>query len=207
MKNKGEKKILFLDFDGVLNSIGFFLSTEKTVDMFLDVKTTFRSNMDIHNVKLLNYILDQVPELQIIISSSWGKRYTLPEIRKGLKYVGLKKEYAKRIISITPKKMSSWRCHEVKWAVDDLVEEGWTVDKWLTLDDNPIFPESKDRKHFGAFRSGLSNFGKLSSLSVKPNPISVTLEIRSLTSMGLDFLGKITFTFVLMVSIILRSSR
>jgi hypothetical protein len=141
MKNKGEKKILFLDFDGVLNSIAYFLTTPKTVDMFLEVKQTFKSNLDPHNVKIINYILEQVPELEIIISSSWGAVYRLPEIRKGLKYAGLKKEFAKRIIDITPRKMSSYRCNEVKWAIDDLKEEGWKCEKWLTLDDTHIFPD------------------------------------------------------------------
>ena len=143
-KNKGEKKILFLDFDGVLNSVAYFLSTPKTVDMFLDVRTTFKSNLDPHNVKLINYILEQVPDLEIIISSSWGLGYRLPEIRKGLKYAGLKKEFAQRIIDITPRKMSSQRCHEVLWAIDDLEEAGWTCNKWLTLDDHVIFP-TKER--------------------------------------------------------------
>lgn len=149
-KVKGEKFILFLDFDGVLNSIAYFLTTAKTVDMFLDVKQTFKCNLDPHNVKIINYILEQIPELQIIISSSWGQMYRLPDIRKGLKYAGLKKEHAKRIISITPRKMSSYRCNEVHWAVMDLHEEGWACTKWLTLDDTRIFPDHKDPKdHFG----------------------------------------------------------
>lgn len=142
-KNRGEKKILFLDFDGVLNNVGFFLSPDfKGAGMLLGVKETFKNHMDIHNVRLLNYILKEVPELEIIISSSWGMAYRLPEIRKGLKYAGLKKEYAKRVIGITPRKMSSYRCNEVVWAVRDLIEEGWKCEKWLTLDDHHIFPDT-----------------------------------------------------------------
>jgi len=151
LKSRGEKKILFLDFDGVLNSIAYFLSTPKTVDMFLDVKTTFKGNLDPHNVKIINYILEQVPELEIIISSSWGHMYRLPEIRKGLKYAGLKKEHAKRIISITPRKMSSLRCNEVVWAVRDLQEEGWTCEEWLTLDDTSIFPDYGPEDFYGKY--------------------------------------------------------
>lgn len=149
-KIKGEKKILFLDYDGVLNSVAFFLSTDKTADMFLDVRTTFRIGMDLHNVKILNYILKELPDLEIIISSSWGHTYPLKDQRSGLVYAGLKKEYRKRIIGITPRKMSSRRCHEVLWAVRDLEEDGWICEKWLTLDDRGIFPESKDPEdHFG----------------------------------------------------------
>ena len=150
-KVKGEKFILFLDFDGVLNSVAHFLTTPNTVDMFLDVKQTFKSNLDPHNVKLINYILEQVPELEIIISSSWGHGYRLPDIKKGLKFAGLKKEHAKRIIAITPRKMSSHRCNEVVWAIRDLQDDGWKCEKWLTLDDHSIFPDYGPEDSYGQF--------------------------------------------------------
>ncbi len=166
-KNKGEKKILFLDFDGVLNNVAFFLTTDRHVDMFLDVKTTFKGNMDPYNIRILNYILEQVPDLEIIISSSWGARYSLKEIRQGLKHAGLKREFANRVIAITPRKMSSYRCNEVVWAVGDLREEGYTVEKWLTLDDHHIFPDRKDPKDFyGQFIDREVRTSKLHGLTI-----------------------------------------
>ena len=165
-KNKGEKKILFLDFDGVLNSVAYFLTTEKTVDMFLDVKQTFKGNLDPHNVKIINYILEQVPDLEIIISSSWGSMYKLPEIRMGLKYAGLKKEHTKRIISITPRKMSSYRCNEVVWAVEQLQDKGWTLDKWLTLDDTSIFPTYNPDDYYGKYADREIKTSKLYGVTI-----------------------------------------
>ncbi len=40
--------------------------------------------------------------------------------------------------------MSSYRCNEVLWAIGELEEEGYTVSKWLTVDDHDIFPNYED---------------------------------------------------------------
>lgn len=133
-----EKNILFLDFDGVLNNYGLFVTRDKSKSEDL-----FDRDIDRSNLRVLNYILDNTPGMEIIVSSTWGMYFNIEEIKEGLVRVGMKPEHANRFIGVTPKKMSSNRCHEVLWAVEDLEEEGYKVGKWLTLDDHSIFPDSE----------------------------------------------------------------
>jgi hypothetical protein len=154
--DKGEKQVLFLDFDGVLNNVAYlYLDKKDTGDYFAD-------NLDPYNIRILNFILDACPNLSIIISSSWGGYYSLDALKVGLKSAGVRDKFIKRIEDITPRKFSSLRCHEVSWSVRDLEEEGYTVSKWKTLDDYDIFPlhghfsDLKDREIKTDSRVGLT---------------------------------------------------
>lgn len=66
-------KVLVLDFDGVLNSRKYDntrLSNQKGI------------SLDPKSIKLINEILEFDPEIQILISSSWVKTYSLNELTK-----------------------------------------------------------------------------------------------------------------------------
>ena len=130
-------KILFLDIDGVLNSRQLFLmKDEKEPD---GANTPFeadlnfmQSHIDPHNVWNLKYILDQVPDLYVVFSSSWRDAFTMPQFHTILFGHNLNPN---RFIGKTPRKLSSSRANEIHMWLQDNSFSG----KWCTLDDHPIF--------------------------------------------------------------------
>jgi len=133
-------KVLFLDFDGVLNSKQHFL-------MYKDVKIhgadtlsdadlfCMKRDVNKNNMWVLGYILEQVPDLKIVISSAWRLHYQIDQFKDLFAIFKLDGE---RIIDKTPKKFSSERVHEIHMWLDDKKDEGIEVD-WVALDDHPIF--------------------------------------------------------------------
>lgn len=89
--------ILFLDFDGVLNSVSYEV-TKKNVD---DFSGFYGLEIDENAVILLNLCLKWVPNLNVVISSSWRTEYSLNEIYDILFANGFR--YIDRIVGITPK--------------------------------------------------------------------------------------------------------
>jgi len=131
MRQKG-RQVLFLDFDGVLNSVAFFLTKEGMN------KDMFRDNMDFANVRLINYVMLKCPSLEIVVSSSWGVGHQLNELREGLTRCGL--SYPERITGITPKNKSSLRHEEIEEYLLEAEKSGMPVSKWITVDDKDVFP-------------------------------------------------------------------
>ncbi|MGH7974815.1 MAG: HAD domain-containing protein [bacterium] len=142
-------KILFLDMDGVCNSKQHFMmikhievppaETLSDADLFMMKLTTNANNMWV-----LKYILEQVPDLKIVISSAWRLHYQMDSFTELFKIYGLPTD---RIIDKTPKKFSSERVHEIHMWLDDYKENhGHEVD-WIALDDHVIFNlEDPDKK-------------------------------------------------------------
>jgi hypothetical protein len=96
---------------------------------------TMKRNTAKQNMWCLKYILDNVPDLKIVISSSWRLHYNLESFRELFKIYGLEGE---RIIDKTPKRFSSERIHEIHMWLDDSSMFKWNG-KWVALDDHPIF--------------------------------------------------------------------
>lgn len=74
-------KVLFVDIDGVLVSVGsmihnnrLYVSGESTADSHKAIDPVAASN--------LHYILEEVPGVEIVISSSWRKYYTLEALQE-----------------------------------------------------------------------------------------------------------------------------
>jgi len=166
-------KVLFLDFDGVLNSIQHFLATKdfkiRGTDTLNDADLLrMKHDVNVNNMWVLGYILSKVPDLKIVISSAWRLHYSLDQFRELFRMYKLDDS---RIIDKTPKKLSSERYHEIMlWISDiehpeselhdcpvdisdgpcgechnaeDLAEQ---VD-YIALDDHPIFQlEDPDRE-------------------------------------------------------------
>jgi hypothetical protein len=130
--------ILFLDVDGVLSSKQHLLVT-KDVKVPEDVSDpdlfTMKRDTNINNMWVLGYILDKVPDLKIVISSSWRLHYDIESFKELFKIYKLDGD---RIIGKTPKRFSSERVHEIHEWLDDNSMVNWT-DKWVALDDHPIF--------------------------------------------------------------------
>lgn len=84
-------RVIFLDIDGVLNG------HERHSNGYCGIKP--------ENVAVLNKLLDQLPDLKLVISSSW--RYMIPKAMtiKGFEYVLLIAgvDCENRVLGVTPK--------------------------------------------------------------------------------------------------------
>ena len=93
-------KVLFLDFDGVLNSEASFRYeiNRKTRNVSDTLSAIACSN--------LQYILEQDREIKLVISSTWRKLHTQVELQNILSSYGVE---AARIIGKTPSVFSGHR--------------------------------------------------------------------------------------------------
>lgn len=128
--------ILFLDFDGVLNSKQHFLALDKlegkgsTYEADLEYMKAYTNP---NNMWVLKYILEQVPDLKIVLSTSWRNHFGMEQFKELFKHYGLDGE---RIIDKTPQKLSSTRANEIHmW----LQEHTYETHTWIALDDHAIW--------------------------------------------------------------------
>lgn len=115
-------KVIFLDFDGVLNSAASFLweKRKKTINIANTLSPICASN--------LQYILDKASDVKIVISSTWRKLHTLNELSNILDSYGVKA----RIIGKTPITFGGDRGREIRqW-----LEENPNVTQYVILDDD-----------------------------------------------------------------------
>lgn len=131
------KEVIFLDMDGVLNNVFFFITKEpeNKQDQLRNNYQFMKKHVDPQNMKVLKYILEQLPNVEVIISSSWGAHFKKSLFNKLFKAFKIDK----RVIDITPRKLSSERCHEIKFSLFNYEEAGKPITKWLALDDHGIF--------------------------------------------------------------------
>jgi len=89
-------KIIFLDIDGVLNSL---TSKRDTSGRF--------GHRAFENFRL---ILDRLPEAAVVVTSTWRYEYTLPEMKAYFREVGID---PRRIMDMTPdlRRDDSMICH------------------------------------------------------------------------------------------------
>ena len=143
-------KVVFLDFDGVLNSHEFFveLSAKPEAEQG-DLVTTLSPVCTANLVKLLEI----EPELQIVISSTWRHAFELSWLKDKLASHGVD---PKRIIGITPRRFSSTRGEEIgMWLADHQEVEHFVIldddkfdivrlRKWLVQTDEQVGLTTKD---------------------------------------------------------------
>jgi hypothetical protein len=90
-------KIIFLDFDGVLNHEAFY---EKRQQIGLEKYPTYPLSLceiDPEGIKILNYIIGETGA-KVVISSTWRHGRTIEELQNMLNYF----EFQGDIIDITP---------------------------------------------------------------------------------------------------------
>ncbi len=139
-------RVLFLDIDGVCNSKQHFMATKdfkirnahtlSDADLF-----AMKRDVNPNNMWVLDFILKQLPDLKIVISSAWGHHYSLEQFQELFKIFKLDET---RLIGITPRRLSSSRNNEVRW----WLEANPYATEWITVDDHIIFnledPEKKN---------------------------------------------------------------
>ena len=121
------RKILFLDIDGVLNTDSH-MKENWAGRQVPDYSIYIQSEL----VGQLNRVMELVPDLEIVIHSSWGRILDRKTITAALKKKGF--AYARSIYGLTPKKMSSEKVHELSaWLADHQ-----SATEWLILDDQDV---------------------------------------------------------------------
>jgi len=110
LQKLGKKKIIFLDFDGVLNSTRYH---EKRGMLSFDEKKQevewYAQGIDPEAVVLLNEIIERTGA-KVVISSAWRCGTKLDFLRKVLELRGFKGE----IVGKTPYFLGEPRCHEIR---------------------------------------------------------------------------------------------
>lgn len=116
--------VLFLDFDGVLNSERFFVRRGKNF-----TTTATRDDIDPDSVQILKWILEKT-QAQLVISSSWRLMF---DVDKVLDQFGLPKSVGK-----TPEINNATRGEEIQAWLNAHPE----CQRWLILDDeDDMLPE------------------------------------------------------------------
>lgn len=146
------KQVLFLDIDGVLNSRASVIAEDflgaptidEVTDLFGDELSLLRYESErLSKVSLgcLAYILTALPDLEIIVHSTWGSLYALEDIKKIFKAVKVPNIIIDRMSKVTPKKLSSQKCHEIKWALQEIQESEDVV--YIILENHNVDPDGQ----------------------------------------------------------------
>jgi hypothetical protein len=125
-------KVLFLDFDGVLNSAASFGYERRFRDRHPEL-VLGPVNETLCNVCTANFqvILDHFPQLKVVISSTWRELFDLDWLRHKLASYGID---SSRVIDRTPSSFSRYRGAEINaW-----LKEHPEVTRYVVIDDNEI---------------------------------------------------------------------
>lgn len=118
-------KILFLDFDGVLNSDDYFEASgftpediQKAADKLdpepSQILELRKLAIDSEAVQRVNRIIEATGA-QVVLSTNWARQVPVPELRELLEARG----FEGVILGRTPRKLSSMRVHEIQlWLRD-----------------------------------------------------------------------------------------
>lgn len=146
-------KIIFLDIDGVLNSVQ---SANMYYRMCIKTGKPFgrRAMREDEFCPIacsnLRYILDEVPDVNIVVSSSWRIGRTLEELQTLLENIGVPKE---KVISKTPR-LNTERGIEIdSWLMSFAHKENL---EFVILDDDSDMAHLKDKLIQTDFRTGLT---------------------------------------------------
>jgi hypothetical protein len=105
-------KIIFLDFDGVLNCRATIERADRATE---DNPRWHETHVDLEMVERLNDLLKR-SNAHVVVSSSWRLGYDLEELKGILHRRGLNEEHLFRFISVTPKLRA---------------ERGYEIQEWL----------------------------------------------------------------------------
>ncbi|RZJ84675.1 MAG: hypothetical protein EOO20_20960 [Chryseobacterium sp.] len=156
------KLILFLDIDGVLNSDSFqrTSNTWPTAEEMRQARANRPYQIPFlmrllsgENVTNLKNLMDQFPDLLIVVSSSWVCMMDIELIRELFSYLFIKPE---RIIGITPRKMTANREGEIIRWVEEYDQS--LSNHYLILDDLDLSFISNDKGKRSQITKHLSKY-------------------------------------------------
>lgn len=158
-------KIVFLDFDGVLNSRKYFNSLANKEEDERLVLVTTDQQLDPKAVELVNQLVERTGA-QVVISSSWRILHALDEetntgkIERPSLNTILKNAGARfKAVGTTPRTYED-RGIEIQLYLDYLKSKGEEVEAFVILDDDSDMAHFLNTKHFvkTAFEYGFTEF-------------------------------------------------
>jgi hypothetical protein len=128
-------KVIFLDLDGVLNSQGsFLLETRKRKGIRKKLKEELgpvNETLDPVCCSNFQYVLDKLPEVKIVISSTWRVLFELEWLKNKLTSYGID---SSRVIDKTPELIGKERGDEIK----EWLKNRTDITMFAIIDDNFI---------------------------------------------------------------------
>lgn len=128
-------KIIFLDFDGVLNSAASFMVTSKArkglEQWQKDELPPVNEHLDPILAHNFQFILDRCPDAKVVISSTWRNLFDLEWLKSHLSSYGID---SSRVIDKTPSSFNRSRGSEI----NDWLEDHPEVTHYTVIDDNYI---------------------------------------------------------------------
>lgn len=142
-------KVIFCDFDGVLNSMDFFCSKRSRSDDYVPTE-----HIDPEAVKRLSKIVDATGA-KIVVSSVWRYNHKLVELREILGHFGFKGQ----IIGATARSVESKaRGKEIDaWLSESGTDRRDPVECFVILDDDSDMEPHMDRLIHTSYKSGLQD--------------------------------------------------
>lgn len=134
-------RIIFCDFDGVLNSAMSFKKEINLNNKGRTPKVRVNETLCVNCTKNLQKILDAHPDVQIVISSTWRTLYSLDWLKDKLNSYGID---GSRVIGKTPGYDIQPRGVEISQWLENWPE----VTDYVILDDNRIGNMEKHEGHF-----------------------------------------------------------
>jgi hypothetical protein len=133
-------KVIFLDFDGVLNSSASFLMESRRKKKLLPVKPRLAKQIKVNDTfsavcaSNFQYILDKCPDVKVVISSTWRVIHSMEYLLAKLEEYGID---SSRVIGKTPRAVGQGFSGAPRG--DDISEwlaEHPEVTDYVILDDN-----------------------------------------------------------------------
>ncbi len=140
-------RILLVDFDGVLNSVGSFIYNNRMRLLGLSDIPTHES-FDPIACSNLQYILEELPDVQVVVSSTWRKTKTLAALQEVFKTNHILPE---RMIGTTPI-VDRYRGKEIEAYLNEHPE----VTEFVIIDDDSDMEPYLDRLVKTDSRNGLT---------------------------------------------------
>jgi len=118
-------KLVFLDIDGVMHSVDRVQANHTSTGI------EYTGDRLFEHLPLLGRILDQCPDVSVIISSSWRDSHTLPELR------GFFGDWGHRVIGVTASIEPVDSTPANRFQECRMLAEQLGVSEWVMVDDQP----------------------------------------------------------------------
>ncbi len=141
-------KVIFLDFDGVMNSVGSMIYNNRMKLLGLSDTPTHESFDPIASSNL-QYILEELSDVQIVVSSTWRKYKNLEALKKIFETNRILPD---RMIGTTPVDSDRYRGKEIHMYLKDHPE----VTEFVIIDDDTDMEPYMDRLVKTDCRNGLT---------------------------------------------------